>query len=524
MDNYIFHITAYDFIFTGTIFLGLAFSVLLLFTKRNDRAANRFLGLALAIVVLWTIRLLVIDIQHNISPGPLPLPFSLMLGPLLYFYARLKTKPDRVFRLADLLHFSQLLLELCVWVLPVNHLNGLWLSLAFISVTVYLCWSYSVVKTFNRWLKFNAGEEDKHQLRWLQRLLKIFVFLWMMWVPYIMANGFFYHQQGISFYYPLFIALVTLIIVMGASAILKPVLRTPAAAFSGLPAETAQKGDWLRKKIETGQLYQDPDLSLNSLGEAVGVHPREVSRIINLAIGKNFNDLINEYRILDVMRKMQDPAYHRFTLLGIAQSAGFNAKTTFNRAFRQVTGKSAAEYKNDLKKVRPNHEPDPQPRFAAVISHQHTTPKWYDEKLNRNFMFKNYFKITWRNMARNKAHTLINISGLSVGVVCSLLIMLWVQNELSTDAFYKNGSRLFAIYERQFSDHKIRSGYNTPGPTAAEMKKVIPGVELATPFGFNQQNTFQAGEKKLKLEGNSAGEDYSRCLAITYWRAMRRPP
>lgn len=111
-------------------------------------------------------------------------------------------------------------------------------------------------------------------------------------------------------------------------------------------------------------------------------------------------------------------------------------------------------------------------------------------------------------MARSMAHTFINIAGLSVGVVCSLLIMLWVQNELSTDAFYKNGSRLFAIYERQFSDHKIRSGYNTPGPTAAEMKKVIPGVELATPFGFNQQNTFQAGEKKLKLEGNSAGEDY----------------
>lgn len=123
-------------------------------------------------------------------------------------------------------------------------------------------------------------------------------------------------------------------------------------------------------------------------------------------------------------------------------------------------------------------------------------------------MFKNYFKITWRNMVRSKAHTFINIAGLSVGVVCSLLIMLWVQNELSTDAFYKNSSRLFAVYERQYSDHKVRGNYNTPGPTAAEMKKVIPGVELASPFGFVAQNTFQAGEKKLKLDGNSAGEDY----------------
>ncbi|MEO6978584.1 MAG: ABC transporter permease, partial [Mucilaginibacter sp.] len=100
-------------------------------------------------------------------------------------------------------------------------------------------------------------------------------------------------------------------------------------------------------------------------------------------------------------------------------------------------------------------------------------------------MIRNYLKIAWRNLVKNKAHTFINIAGLSVGVVCSLLILLWVQNELSIDAFHKNSARLFSVYERQYYDHKAHGTYNTPGPTAEEMKKIIPEVQYATSYAFN---------------------------------------
>ena len=71
-------------------------------------------------------------------------------------------------------------------------------------------------------------------------------------------------------------------------------------------------------------------------------------------------------------------------------------------------------------------------------------------------MFKNYFKTAWRNLTNNKVHSLINIAGLSVGITCSLLIFLWVQNELSVDAFYKNDARLYKVYEREYyKDHVI---------------------------------------------------------------------
>src|ERR1700748_446275 len=145
-----------------------------------------------------------------------------------------------------------------------------------------------------------------------------------------------------------------------------------AAAKPLPPAELRGKGARLKRTIEANLYYQDPELSLNLLAEHVELTPHELSRVINVGLGKNFNDFINEYRIREITRKMQDPAYDWLTLLGIAYDSGFNSKTTFNRAFRQMTGKSPAEYKNDLKKGRPNYNLERHQRFATIISNQET--------------------------------------------------------------------------------------------------------------------------------------------------------
>ena len=50
-------------------------------------------------------------------------------------------------------------------------------------------------------------------------------------------------------------------------------------------------------------------------------------------------------------------------------------------------------------------------------------------------MIKNYFKTAWRNLFKNKTQSAINIAGLSIGLACSILIFLWVQNELRIDVF-----------------------------------------------------------------------------------------
>lgn len=120
-------------------------------------------------------------------------------------------------------------------------------------------------------------------------------------------------------------------------------------------------------------------------------------------------------------------------------------------------------------------------------------------------MFKNHFTIAWRNLANNKAHSLINITGLAVGLACSLLIFLWVKNEMSVDAFNKNGDRLYKVFEREYYGDHTDGNYDTPGPLAEELKRRIPEVEDAVMMQDNNaQTALGANNKILKLEGTGA--------------------
>ncbi|MDB5131017.1 MAG: macB 22 [Mucilaginibacter sp.] len=510
LSAYTFHITPYDLAFLGTIFIGLTFTLQLWFTKRINRTANRFLALALLTIVLRMALILGIDTKFGAYYPHwnwLPLQFSLALGPLLYFYVLKLTRPEYRFSRKDLLHFIPVLLEQTI---PENQVLP---YIAFISIVTYVYYAHRLIERFYQRIKFNGGDRYRYELRWLKRLLAGFAVLWLLWIPYAAGEYFYNHDQlGPHAYYPLYLILAVMMIWIAVAAFSRPEAGVPGREPLFLKPSPSgllrQKGTWLKKAVEFGLFYQDADLSLASLAEALELRPPELSRIINIALKKNFSDFINEYRIREVTRKMKDPAYDRLTLLGIAFDSGFNSKTTFNRTFREIIGKSPAEYKNELKKERPFNFLEPYSPSAAVISYHEATPRWSHEKLNRNYMFKNYLKVAWRTIARNKAHSLINISGLAVGIACSLLILLWVQNELDMDAWHKNGPQLYAVYERMYFGHKASASYGTPSRTADEMKKVFPEVQYATQMDWGDLYTFQVGEKVLKINGSFAGVDY----------------
>src|ERR1700761_3297176 len=91
LNLYTFHINLYDLFFLGSIFTGLNFAWLLAFTNKVNRGANRFLALAMFVMVLGIARILGIDIGLSAyipNWNRLPLQFLLALGPLIFFYVR----------------------------------------------------------------------------------------------------------------------------------------------------------------------------------------------------------------------------------------------------------------------------------------------------------------------------------------------------------------------------------------------------------------------------------------------------
>ncbi len=123
-------------------------------------------------------------------------------------------------------------------------------------------------------------------------------------------------------------------------------------------------------------------------------------------------------------------------------------------------------------------------------------------------MFKNYLKTAFRNLWKNKAFSLINIMGLALGLACSLLIMLWVNDEYNVDAFHKNGSQLYSVYEKQYRDGRVDAFHGGPGIMADELKRVMPEVQYATNYAWNELSTFEANNKIIKENGNHAGQDF----------------
>jgi len=142
----------------------------------------------------------------------------------------------------------------------------------------------------------------------------------------------------------------------------------------------------------------------------------------------------------------------------------------------------------------------------------------FGHSLKKN-MLKNYFKIAFRNMMRYKIFSLINILGLALGMTCSILILLLVQDERSIDNFHENKDRLFVVYQRQFIDNKIEAGYFTPGLLGNEIKRVIPEIEYASGFAWvdnaTDRLTFQAGDKIMKFDGCYADSDYFKMASYS---------
>ncbi len=98
-------------------------------------------------------------------------------------------------------------------------------------------------------------------------------------------------------------------------------------------------------------------------------------------------------------------------------------------------------------------------------------------------MFKNYLKIALRNITKHKAYSFINISGLAIGMACAILILLWVQDELSTDRFHKHIDNLYKVVERQdYAGNEFYLTDNTPGPLAPALKEQF--AEVVDSFRF----------------------------------------
>ncbi|HEX6226896.1 MAG TPA: ABC transporter permease [Chryseolinea sp.] len=132
-------------------------------------------------------------------------------------------------------------------------------------------------------------------------------------------------------------------------------------------------------------------------------------------------------------------------------------------------------------------------------------------------MINHYLTTALRNITRSKSFSVINIAGLAFGLACSLVILLWVLDEVNVDKFHANDKVLYRVYLKQLYDGQVRADYNTPASLPAELKKAVPEIERATGFvkyfRLSLQDdiyeSFSVGDTVVhKMKGSRAEPDF----------------
>src|ERR1700744_6587664 len=86
-------------------------------------------------------------------------------------------------------------------------------------------------------------------------------------------------------------------------------------------------------------------------------------------------------------------------------------------------------------------------------------------------MIRNYFKIAWRNLIKNKASSFINIGGLAVGMAVVMMIGMWIYDELSFDRYHKNYDRIAQVVQNVTNNGEVQTWFSEPYPLADALRK-----------------------------------------------------
>jgi len=133
-------------------------------------------------------------------------------------------------------------------------------------------------------------------------------------------------------------------------------------------------------------------------------------------------------------------------------------------------------------------------------------------------MIRNYFTIAWRNLRQHKAYSTLNISGLAVGLATTILILLWMNNELGYDQFHENRRQLYSVkMHMEVNPGEIVTHPAMPQPLAMALKAEVPEIAYATRTTWGDPSDtklFSYQDKTIEEKGLHVDPDFLRMFSF----------
>lgn len=322
-----------------------------------------------------------ISLRHPALIG-MDLPVAFLYGPLLYLYVRTLTGEAKTFLWADAWHLAPFVMFV-LFLLPFFLRPGaeklalvqdpsLMLQTRALAVVnplkllhgaVYLGFVVAMLRRHGRRAKSMQSSAVNVRLQWLRNLtIGVVTVLALSGLFYILGG----HNAVLGMdpsgrYDDLTLLVVTMFVyAIGYFGLRQPEIMAPdtasepvASARGGVPyarsgmdaEEAARQRDRLVALMETEHIYRRGDLTLQDLADALGVTSHNLTEVLSTQLGERFYDFVNGYRVREVQARLADPAFAQWTVLAIGIEAGFNAKSSFNAAFKRHTGMTPSQYR-----------------------------------------------------------------------------------------------------------------------------------------------------------------------------------
>ena len=237
----------------------------------------------------------------------------------------------------------------------------------------------------------------------------------------------------------------------------------------------------IERVMDEQEFYLRDDASLTRLAEALGATTHHLSQVLNESLKISFQDLIARYRIRRACQILRDEAHAEVKIENVAAMVGYNSKSAFNTTFKRKTGLTPSAYR-DAKDVLTYGEEHLSERKEPLNEH-----RWID--LNHGFtlkiksdMIRHFLKVFSRNVKRNSLFSFLNVLGLTVGFTSSILIYLFIQDELAYDKSLPDSE---SVYRIAWISENPQT--RTPHPMAqamvADLPEVVEAVSLSPWYG-----------------------------------------
>lgn len=358
----------YSLLIAFGAFLGILLIIAFFFSLDLKQTNTRFLILLVVLLTVAQIgRFAYQEAMNLYDKRWLMIPDLVLFtfGPIFYLYIKSTLFRDQQVSWKTALHFIPFGLQLlrftylifgvereAFWDLinnPANMVIGmLMLAMALGSISVYLILSWRLLIRFKRTsLKEHSSWSNVGYIQTILILIAISFAAWMemLIVGAIGQTEFDFHAYGL-----IWMGFTLIVFGLGFFALTKPEVFRVAEPIKKYESSKLNQADLERLKIQVDlymqsrKPYLNQKLAKSDLSKEMELPAPDLSRVLNEGFGMNFFEYINSHRIKEFIRLVESQEYTHLTLFGIAQEAGFHSKSTFYKAFKEITGRTPTKY------------------------------------------------------------------------------------------------------------------------------------------------------------------------------------